>query len=102
MTRDAHEAPHSLGDDVVAGPVMVAAVAAEAADCPVDQPGIELFQFLIAQPHPVHDPGAEVLYEDVGLFHQLPQDILTCLLLHVQGHAVFIPVQVGIVQALAV
>ena len=81
---------------------MVAAIAAEAADGPVDQPGIYLFQLLIAKAHPVHDPGAEVLYEDVGFLHQLLQDLLPRLLLHVQGHAVFIPVQVGIVQALAV
>lgn len=98
----AHQTAHGLANNVVARPLGVGAVVAEAGHAAVDDGGVHLAQFFIAQAQLVHDAGTVILQHDVALLHQLQEDLLAFLALQVQGHAVLIPVQVHEVGALAV
>jgi len=95
----AHPAPHGLGHDVEGRPVHVGALAAapvaEAADRGVDQARIDGRQGLIAQAHPVHHAGAEVLHHRVGAGDQLAQQLPALGLLQVDDDAALVAVAGG-------
>ena len=99
---DAHEAAHGLGHDVVAGPVMIGAVLAEAGDAAVDQLGVDFLQHVIAQAQLLHGAGAEVLDEDIGLLYQILEDLLALGGLEIQGETALIAVEIDEVSAFPV
>ena len=70
MPGNAHQAADTLRHQIETAPVAGRACAAEARDSAVDQPGLDIFQFFIAQPQPFHDAGTEVLNYRIRLFNQ--------------------------------
>ena len=102
LAGDAHEAGGGLCDDVIAGALVLRAVAAEAGDGGVDDLVVDLLEHVIADAQLVHDAGAVVLDDDVGLLDHLEEELLALLGLQVQGDALLAAVDVGIVHAVVV
>jgi hypothetical protein len=65
-----HQPALALRDLVVAGPVRLRAVVAEAGDRADDQAGVEVVQPLHGEAEPVQGAGAEVLEQHVGAAHE--------------------------------
>ena len=61
--------------------------------------GVYLFQRGIAKTEPIHDAGAEVFQNDVGLLYQLQKDFLPLRAFEIQGHAELVAVEVEIIAA---
>src|SRR3954463_11369739 len=66
---------------------------AEALQRRVDQPRVELVEVLPREPEAVHDAGAEVLDQDVGAVHELAEDLLALVRLHVEGERPLVAVE---------
>src|SRR5919112_1558038 len=66
---------------------------AEALERRVDQARVELVQVLPGEPEAVHDARAEVLDQDVGAGHELAEDLLALVGLHVEGEAPLVAVE---------
>ena len=102
LAGDAHEAGGGLRDDVIAGALVLRAVAAEAGDSGVDDLVVDFLEHVIADAQLVHDAGAVVLDDDVGLLDHLEEELFALLGLQVQGDALLAAVDVGIVHAVVV
>ena len=102
LTGNAHQAAAGLGDDVVAGTLGIGAVAAEARDSAVDDLVVDLLQHVVAHAQLVHNAGTVVLHHHVGLLDHLQKQLLALRRLQVQGSALLIAVDVGVVHAGAV
>ncbi len=70
---------------IVAGPVPVGPVLAVAGNRAVDQPRVDRLKVFVAHAQAVHDPGAELLDDNVVLGHQPPDDLLAFRLLQIHG-----------------
>ena len=102
LTGNAHQAAAGLGDDVVAGTLGIGAVAAEARDSAVDDLVVDLLQHVVTHAQLVHNAGTVVLHHHVGLLDHLQKQLLALRRLQVQGNALLIAVDVGVVHAGAV
>ena len=100
--RGGHQPAHGLADDVVAAASGVGAVVAESRNGCVDDPGVDLPEFIVSQPELVHHSGAVVLYDHVALADEVAEHFFSFFGLQVQGDPGFVPVQVHEVGALAV
>src|SRR5439155_16396520 len=93
---DAQEPAHRLGDDVEGGPGGVGALTgagiAETPDSGVDEPGVDLRQYLVSQAETLHHPGREVLRHDVGPGHQIEEPLPPVRRLEVEHDAALPPV----------
>ena len=65
-TGDRHHAAHRLRENVISRPQVIGAVAAKSTHRGIDNPGVDLFQLVVAQTQPVHHAGAVVLDHDIG------------------------------------
>ena len=99
---DGHHAGHGLGHDVIGGAGSQGALQAEAADGAVDDAGVDLLHLLIGEAQLGEHAHLVVLADDVGGLQELREDLLAFLALEVQGHALLIAVDIGIVAAAAV
>ena len=99
---DAHHAAHGLGHDVVGGAGGQLAGEAEAADGAVDDAGVDLLHLLIGEAQTLQHAHLVVLANHVGGLQQLGEDLLALFALQVQGHALLVAVDVGVVAAEAV
>ena len=97
-TGGGHGAAHRLRDDFVGLEVEVLA-RAESLDRRIDQPRVDLTQPLPGEPEPIDDAWPEVLDEDVDAGHQIGEDLLALVALHVEGDAALIAVEHREVQA---
>src|SRR3954454_3250869 len=88
----AHRAAGRLGD-VLVGLGVLERTRPEALQRRVDQPRVELVQVLPGEAEPVHDARAEVLDQDVGAVHELAEDLLALVRLHVEGEAPLVAVE---------
>src|SRR4051795_6042378 len=88
----AHRAAGRLGDVLVRLGVLER-TRAEALQRRVDQPRVELVQVLPREPEAVHDARAEVLDQDVGAVHELAEDLLALVRLHVEGERPLVAVE---------
>ena len=85
--------PGQALDDLVVGRLQgVRAGLAEAGDGAVDQLRVQCGQDLVAQAQAVHDAGAEVLHQDVGVQDQLLEQVLAFGALGVEGDGVLVGV----------
>ena len=98
----AHQAAHSLADDVIAAPAAVRPVVPEAGDTAVDNLGVNLLEGLIAQPQPLHHAGPEVLQHHIGLLHHLEEGLFPLRGLQIEGDTLLVAVEVHVVAALPV
>ena len=90
---NAHQAAHSLGHQVKAAPVAVGAGGAKPGNGAVNQAGLDLGQFPIAQLQPLHNAGAKVFHHHVGVLQQSPEHLPARLFPQVQGQAALVAVQ---------
>ena len=97
-TCGGHRAAHRLRDDFVRFEVEVLA-GTESLDGGIDQARVDLTQPFPGEPEPIDDAGAEVLDEDVDPRHQIGEDLLALVALHVEGDAAFVAVEHREVQA---
>src|SRR4051794_36211806 len=88
----AHRAAGRLGDVLVRLGVLERA-RAEALQRRVDEPRVELVQVLPREAEPIHHARAEVLDQDVGAVHELAEDLLALVRLHVEGEAPLVAVE---------
>ena len=102
LAGHAHQAAHPLGNRIEARPVGVRAVLPKARNAGVDEARVDRAQLVGADAEPVLDVGAVVLDEHVGLLDELMQDRHAFRLLHVQGQAFLVAVQVLVVGAVVV
>src|SRR3954464_10800541 len=100
-TGRAHRAAGRLGDVLVRLGVLERA-RAEALQRRVDQPRVELVQVLPREPEAIHHAGAEVLDHYVGAVHELAEDLLALVGLHVEGERPLVAVQHREVQGVHV
>ena len=73
-------ARHGLPDGVVANLIPVGAELPIGRDIDHNDPGVQLLQDLVAEPHLFDGAGAEVLEDDIGNLDQFPQGFLALLL----------------------
>ena len=99
---DAHNAAHGLHDHIIGGTGRVGAGLAEAGDGDIDELGIDLLQFLVAQAHAVHGAGFQVLHDDIDVLDQLLEHLDAFGILGVADDAFFAMVDADKVTALAV
>ena len=83
VAGDRHQAAHCLGNDIIAGALGIASVAAKSRDSRIDQPGIQLFQLFISKSQLVHDAGAVVFQYNVSFGGELAENFLSFLALEV-------------------
>ena len=82
-TGGGHRAAHRLRDDFVGFEVEVLA-GTESFDGRIDQARVDLTQPFPGEPEPIDDARAEVLDEDVDPRHQIGEDLLALVTLHVE------------------
>ena len=97
-TGGGHRAAHRLRDDFVGLEVEVLA-GAESLDRRIDQARVDLTQRLPGEPEPIDDARTEILDEDVDAGHQIGEDLLPLVALHVEGDAAFVAVEHREIQA---
>ncbi len=96
-----HHAAHRLGEHVLAALVRVRARWPVAAAGRVNDPRIDFPEPVIAKTNSVHDAGAEVADDDVGITNQIVDDRLVCLVTQIQCQRSLVAVQTaenGIVE----
>ncbi len=86
-------------NDVHTGQMGQGAVGAEAGDGAVNQPGVDLQHFLIANAQLFQRAGLEVLHHHIHLGRQVQYDLLALFGAHVDGDALLAPVVLAEVQA---
>ena len=96
---DAHQAAIGLGNDVIAGALVLRTVAAEAGDSGVNDLDIDLLEHIVADAQLVHDAGAVVFHDHIRLFDHLEEHLLAFLRLQIQRYALLVAVDIGIVHA---
>ena len=84
---DRHEAGHRLGDGVAQGALRVGARQAEAGDGDEDDPRIDVFQRLEADPEAVGDAGAIVVDHHVTGCRELEDDVDRTIALQIEAEA---------------
>src|SRR5918998_2551272 len=65
----------------------------------VDEPRVDLVQLIIAEPETLHDPGPELLHQDVGTLDERLQNLPCLGRLEVELEALLAAVQEGEVDA---
>ena len=90
-----------MRDLIEAGTLVIGAVLTEAGNGAIDDARIELAHALIVDAKFCLHVGAEILDDDVGLFHQPPEDLEAFRLFQVERHGALVAVQVLEVRALA-
>ena len=98
---DRHQPAHALRDLIEAGTLVIGAVLAEAGNRAIDDARIDLAHALIVDAEFCLHVGAEIFDDDVGLFHQPPEDLEAFRLFQVERHRALVAVQVLEVRALA-
>ena len=76
LAGHAHRPRGRLRHRLEAFVVAVRAVGAEPLDRGIDDARVELLDRVVAEPEPLHDAGAEVLGDDIGLLDQAAGDLL--------------------------
>ena len=92
MAGDRHDAAHRLDLAVVGGGGALGAGLAEARHRAIDEPRVQPRQHLVADAHPVHDAGAEVLHHHVGLGGEAVHDLDRLGLGEVEGEIALVGV----------
>src|SRR5262249_60180786 len=80
-------------DVIEAQEAAVGAVWREALDLRVDEAGIDGLTALVVDPQPLHAAGTKVLYEDVGIDKQPPEDRSTLGVTQVECDAALVGVE---------
>src|SRR5258706_11619554 len=103
IAGDAGDAAHALQDDVVAGPVGLGTLLAEAGDRAVDEPRIAGEDVIVPEAQSRHQAGPEVLDKYVGLLNEPPERLAPAVALEVERDAALIAItgqEVGAFPAL--
>src|SRR5207245_6491361 len=93
LAGHAHRAGGRLGHGLEALVGAVWAVGAEALDRGIHRARVQHFYRLVAQPEPLHHPGAEVFGDDIGLPDQAARDVLTLDSLQIDDDAALVAVE---------
>ena len=96
--REPHEPRHPLHDLVVARPLAVRTLLAEAGDTRIDEPWVVAGECLVVDAEPVLDVGAVVLHDHVRPRREPLQDLDAARVLEVHGHAPLVAVEIGRVE----
>ncbi len=92
VAGDRHDARHRLQLAVERGSAALRALLAKTRDGAIDQPRIDRAQHLIAEPEPLHDPGAKILPDDICPFGELFDDFDGLPFGQVEGQAALVGV----------
>jgi hypothetical protein len=101
MPGDGHEAAHALGDLIDAGTSFVRPVLTKARDAAVHDLRIDLPHGLVVHAEFVLHRGLVVLDHDVGLLHELEENLQPFLRLQVEREALLVAMQVLEIRAVA-
>src|ERR687893_371065 len=71
-----------------------------AGDRAVDEPRVDLVQFIVAEPETLHDPGPELFHQDVSTLDERPQNLPHLGRLEVELEAFLAAIQEGEVDAI--
>ncbi len=75
LAGDAHDAAHCLRQDVVSGPLRIGTVAPETRDLGIDELVVDLFEHVVAEPQLIHDAGAVIFDNHIGLADHLFKEL---------------------------
>ena len=90
-----HGAGHRLRQHVLAPFMRIGTGEPEAGADRIDQPRIDALEVVVAEPHPLHDAGAEIVHHHVRGLHQLVDDRLAALAAHVERQRALVAVEAG-------
>ena len=94
-----HNSALSLDGDIVGDVIPLWPHRAIRGKLAIHQGGIDLGEFLKTQAHLFHSSVLEVLHQYIGILHQVSEDLLTLIVLQVQGNALLTPVGVTVIGA---
>ena len=101
LAGQGHQPAHRLAQRIEGRAVAIGAVLAEARDRAEDDVRLQLAQPFVAEAHLVHDPGAEILQDDVGGLDQRGEDLLAALVAQIEAEAFLAAVVDREIDALA-
>ena len=93
LAGHAHRPRGRLRHRLEAFVVAVRAVRPEPLDRGIDDARVELLDRVVAEPEPLHDAGAEVLGDDIGLFDHAAGDFLAFVGLQIDDRAALVAVE---------
>ena len=99
-TGHAHDAAHSLADDVVAGEVLIRPGVPETGYARINDVGVEFLYFCIADPQIVHCSGSEIFQDDIGVFRQIEKNLPAPRVFQIKNQALLVAVEVHEIGAL--
>ena len=89
---DAHDAGHTLGDEVEAGTVGIGAAAAKTGELGVNDAGVEFPHFIVAEAQALHGSLAVVFDRHIGVGEQSSSDVIAVSAFEIKGDAALVAV----------
>ena len=96
---DAHDAPHRLNEDVVAGFVSEWTGLAEACDAAEDQPRISSGERFVSKSPAVERSGEKIFDEDIGFVREADNEVAAFVRFEIRHEAAFVAVAAEVVGA---